>query len=655
MDVINDEDFDRLWDEAVAEAAAVKSTKSKRSKSLKVNKHNGAAVPSAQSSGRRRSNTIAVARQSAHQPCQRSVEENVDLRRVPSTASMPSCELSKDSRRRRPSTESNGEFRRLSSESSGDGVSRNRRSFRRVPSTPSIQFPNELTTGNRRRHSSTESSSQSRRPSTESSGDGLSRRQSSVSMVPSIPSFNELSKHSMFGRESKTNPMAMDESVTSFASGFSGFESVSVQEQQPQRSTSNDSRRKQVNNIRPKSRSPTPGVNKQKSIEIAQQGAANYVLTAESSELQRLQFEIPATYEVRGHKENRNQSTGLVLTFGRENDAGTVIVKGISPTSLFASTRLKSGDEILMINSHRVKSPQQAAKIMKSLSGDVTIYASEGTRAPGMKYIRVKANRSRKSAEKDLTLVTNNNGLVRVAYVDPHGTYNKALSVGDIVITVNGTLIQDEEEAEKRLLETVGNGVNCVLIYSMADLCKGLINQLLPDWKNCWLSAVEFSLSRDDVSFVVTWRDDWVCECSPSDDAASNSDIKAALGEMNWAMSSVINGIVEASGIRFLQISANCNTCIAAIDPTSEERFDDESCQVERELKESQQITAPTIAEDFDASDESEKKAEITRRVIHERIEISQEPSNSQRPSLLPGKSLFLELNADDDSSVEDC
>lgn len=643
MDVIPDEDFDRLWDEAVEEAAAKKSI-AKQRKSHGSNREVDKLPKLSKSS-----------RSSNHPPKQSNrIRQQLPSQSDESHSSRPVHKPLE------PAVVTDAESKSKITDSSSNSVPRQR----------------SLTRSN----------------SIESSSREMPRRRSSISRVPSLPSLGDMSKHNMYGREdlsalSYLSPLelpggrtrSMDESVTSLFSGFSEFESVSTQEQ----SHASETRRKRITKTRSKSRSPTRGAKKQQSNGDAQQEAAKYILEAEPSE--RLLFEIPATFEVKGHKDNRNQSTGLVLSYGKgKNETGTVMVKEISPTSLFASTRLKSGHEILMINSHRVKCPQQAAKIMKSLGGDVTMYVSEGTRAPGMKYVRVKVgsekkmngstsrstasssskssamsmedtiDRSLRSAAKDVTLVTQS-GLVRVARVDPHGAFRKNLKVGDVVITVNGTLVADEEEAKEQLLDTVNDEVMCMLIYSMADLCKGLINQLLPGWKSSWASEVEVTLSRDDVSFSVVWRDDWVCECNHSDEeAVYDSYIQPALEKMNWATSLVINSLVEASGVKYKQsaLDVDCNTCTATSGPTSEESTgsnDESGGPAGCEPKESRQKSDPSIeahTDDDDVSGESR----------HAPTEILQESTKSERPSVEPGKSLYFELHGgDDDSSYEQC
>lgn len=576
MDVISDEDFDRLWKEAVAEAAAAEKSKKQRK-------------------SRSKSHIYAPSKpKRSYTKYHSSLDERGEKPSVDELLPQSS-----------PGSTRNDDFEQ-SNQRSYDGHDRRRSSTSAsidnelyrpgVPSLPAISSSaHELT---RRSSSGSEPNSfksnhnldRRSASSKSSSDDGFTpRRRSSISKVPSLPCISD----TMYGREDLTalyyvdslkpasfHKYQLDEaSVNSLVSGFSAYESVS------------DTRRKQKGRTRSMSRSPTRDAQEQNNIEGVQQSsrrlssepslspeAVKHILEAESSNQQRLLFHIPTTFEVKGYKKNRNQSTGLVLSFGQENDTGTVMVKGLSSTSLFADTRLKQGDEILMINSHRIKSPNQAAKIMKSLSGDVTIYASAGSRAPGMKYVRVKAGgRSKKnvhaedidssihSAVKDVNFATQSNGLVRVAHVDPGGIFGKTLSVGDVVITVNGALVQNDEEAKKLLIDT-RHGVICILIYSMSSLCQGLIDQLLPGWKSSKASEVEVTLSRDDVSFSVVWGDDWVCECKRCDEEAVYiSDIQPAIQKINVATSFVIDRINEASGGQRKQIAldADCITSTA--------------------------------------------------------------------------------------------
>ena len=106
-------------------------------------------------------------------------------------------------------------------------------------------------------------------------------------------------------------------------------------------------------------------------------------------------FSIPVIIQISAYKDTPERLTGLVLSLNRGNEIGTVMVKDITPTSIFAHTPLRPGHEILTINKSRVKCPQRAAKIMRSLSGEVKLLVSEGGRPMGTRYIRVRRRRTK--------------------------------------------------------------------------------------------------------------------------------------------------------------------------------------------------------------------------------------------------------------------
>lgn len=647
--IISDQDFDRLWQEAAAEVAV----KCIKHKSSSKNHH-----PVVDPKERRRSSLPLPKRKSQSQL---SASKHVNGAAAAAVASS-----SKKSSRR--SSTSALELKRRQESN---------RNPQKPPLSP-VVTEEESSSTNNTSISAVNSISGSERG-------GEPRRRSSISKVPSLPSLPDMSKLTIHGREdltvsdlsaldlvpssktSKTN--LMDGSVSSLTSAFSGFDSVyTARESQGKQIILNGNSSRSINS----SSTPEADTNK-KNNKAAQAEAAKYVLQmdkkVESSQQhqqqQQLVFEIPTTFEVKGHKEHHKQSTGLVLSFGKNNEKDAVMVKEISPTSLFVGTSLKSGQEVLMINSLRVKCPKQAAKIMKSLSGDLAMYVSEGTRAPGMKYIRVRVGHEKKKgsnvrlkpgedmerllqATKDITLETQSDGLVRVARVDPSGMFRKDLRSGDIVLTVNGTLIQDDERWKKLILETASRGVICMLVYSMADLVKGLVNQLLPSWESAWKSDTEVSISRarklegeaknDVVSFSLLWSADWVCECNQSDEeAVYKSEILPSLEKINWATSLVIKSFVEVSGVQHKQ--STLFDVSNATDRTAE-ATDDESSYSDQKARESQQLIDPAIEAVTDA--DSDERRAPRRRIFKE-------------TSARLGKSFMHEIHADDDSSFEEC
>lgn len=652
--IISDQDFDRLWQEAAAEVAV----KCIKHKSLSSKNHHPVDPKEC-----RRSSLPLPKRKSQSQQRSASKHEN-------GAAAAAAVASSSKKSSRRSSTSALELKRRQESN----------RNPQKPPLSP-VVTEEESNSTNNTSISAVNSISGSERG-------GEPRRRSSISKVPSLPSFPDMSKLTIHGREdltvsdlsaldlvpssktSKTN--LMDGSVSSLTSAFSGFDSVyTARETQGKQIILNGNSSRSINS----SSTPEADTNK-KNNKAAQAEAAKYVLQmdkkVESSQQhqqqQQLVFEIPTTFEVKGHKEHHKQSTGLVLSFGKNNEKDAVMVKEISPTSLFVGTSLKSGQEVLMINSLRVKCPKQAAKIMKSLSGDLTMYVSEGTRAPGMKYIRVRVGHEKKKgsnvrlkpgedmerllqATKDISLETQSDGLVRVARVDPSGMFRKDLRSGDIVLTVNGTLIKDDEGWKKLILETASHGVICMLIYSMADLVKGLVNQLLPSWESAWKSDTEVSISRarklegeaknDVVSFSLLWSADWVCECNQSDEeAVYKSEILPSLEKINWATSLVIKSFVEVSGVQHKQ--STFFDVSNATDRTAE-ATDDESSYSDQKARESQQLIDPAIeAVTDDDSDELDQRRAPRRGTF-----------NETRAKL--GKSFMHEIHADDDSSFEEC
>lgn len=280
-------------------------------------------------------------------------------------------------------------------------------------------------------------------------------------------------------------------------------------------------------------------------------GAAKFVLELEpsSSEFEREgnnghghssvhPYTLPTTFKVSAHKEKRKQPSGLVLSHNQRNEAHTVMVKDIGSESIFCNTALRIGQEILTINQHRVKNPQQAAKIMKSIKGSVDLLVSAGGRPPGTKYVRIKTNPNRKNGNGEIFVneglgiqLQNRKGLVQATYIDSDGLFSTStIRQGDILLNVNGMIVGDESRAMKALLVSQKQDLIYSLVYSMEDLRVGLMGQLLPrPWEKTWSEDYrEVTLSRflsDDeydrrqIFVVLSFQQDWTCRCTDPIDA----------------------------------------------------------------------------------------------------------------------------------------
>ncbi|EED94314.1 predicted protein [Thalassiosira pseudonana CCMP1335] len=288
-------------------------------------------------------------------------------------------------------------------------------------------------------------------------------------------------------------------------------------------------------------------------------------------------FTLPCTLNVSAFKQSTDQLSGLVLARNGKSEAGVVVVKDMSPTSIFAETTLRKGHEILSINSHRVKCPMRAAKIIKSIKGDVNFFVSEGQRAPGVRYVRVKKEdtlESTTSVAQDEKYTTKDNangigiqlesrqGLVRVTHVDADGLFGKAsLFPGDIILTVNGEATNNSSHAMKLLLKSQESNLIIALVYSVTDFRIGLLDQVLQTpwdikWSEGYQEAIisRITLRGQQVSFVLNfYNQEWECQYKPlkNNDALASVfkyEVEEFADEINGVLKTVVNRWKDAIG-----------------------------------------------------------------------------------------------------------
>ncbi|KAL3799502.1 hypothetical protein ACHAWO_002396 [Cyclotella atomus] len=301
---------------------------------------------------------------------------------------------------------------------------------------------------------------------------------------------------------------------------------------------------------------------KKVAVDDAQRKVADYILdlpTHNGSSTPLLS--LPAIHSISSFKENKDQLSGLVIS----RDSGCeVLVRKITPTSIFAETPLKEDHEILTINNRRVKCPLRATTIIKSIKGEVNLLVSEGIRPPGTKYIKAKVEKQQSdsiaesisekesSGNKDLglTLEESRYGLVRVVKVDENSVFGSTpIRENDIVLAVNGESAQSVDVVMTSLGKFYdGGGVAIVLVYSMFDLRLGLVDRILPSpWEIHWdenLQGATISKPRAagedaSVSFCVVFDDDWSCDLIPSDSASpgEKEEVNLVVDRLNDAIS----------------------------------------------------------------------------------------------------------------------
>ena len=246
------------------------------------------------------------------------------------------------------------------------------------------------------------------------------------------------------------------------------------------------------------------------------------------------ELSLPRTFHATAFKETRSQSSGLVLSLNDKGEAGTVIIKDIHRTSIFSATNLSEGNEVLAINNHRVKYPQQAAKIIKSIKGQVDILFSDGERFPGTKYIRVKKTPSVKTNSHggrvySLGIQLNTvKEVVQVVDVESDGPFaTSSLRPGDIILTINGTVAVNAYGATKMLANC--DKLICALVFSMHDFRLGLTRYLADEkWDLAWNDA------GDEVTLSKTCAGGNSYGSSSSDDGRMKFVLKFYAEEYSW-------------------------------------------------------------------------------------------------------------------------
>ena len=177
------------------------------------------------------------------------------------------------------------------------------------------------------------------------------------------------------------------------------------------------------------------------------------------------------TYKVT--KKRHDEPAGLFLTKAKH---GAVLVHSLSPESLFHTTNMHPGQEVLSVNEKRVNDPKMAATLITQARGSLALRVSTVERPRGFQYCQVKRKGNESGAggmssgggAHGLRFVTTSvdgvrrgnpitEGLVRVSRVDSNGLFAKShplnrLRVGGIVLTVNGSPVTSGRMALEKVM-----------------------------------------------------------------------------------------------------------------------------------------------------------------------------------------------------------
>ena len=316
---------------------------------------------------------------------------------------------------------------------------------------------------------------------------------------------------------------------------------------------------------------------KKRTVNDLQRKVAAYILDNQTNVTPSPPMALPTIHRIMSFKENEDQLSGLTIA---RSASCEVVVRNITPNSIFSETALRTGHEILTINNRRVKCPLRATTIVKSIKGEVNLLVSDGKRPPGTRYIKVKIEtHTRKGSDVDsspmkssdsdmndsgLTLESAQHGLVRVASVEENSVFSStSIKEDDIVLAINGETSQSIDIVMESLAQFYRKGgVAILLVYSMSDLRVGILDKFIQSpWEILWdenLKGATISRKVDNnedglVSFCVVFDDDdWSCDLiSPIN--ASKSDKKEldlAIEKLNEVISFTVgkwNDAVQVS------------------------------------------------------------------------------------------------------------
>ena len=205
-------------------------------------------------------------------------------------------------------------------------------------------------------------------------------------------------------------------------------------------------------------------------------------------------------------KSSPSTPAGLYLTKSSNN---AVTVHSLSPTSLFNSTDLQPGYEVLSVNNKRVNDPKMAATLISQAKSTVGLRVSE-QRMGGFRYCQVKRRGEQGAAGAGLRFVTagidgvkrgytnftkknKDGGLVRVSALEENGLFAKShplnrLRVGSVVLTVNGMPVTNGRKALELVM-----GSECLVEVLHVDE-----REWREDWLRCSLEEVEGGAGKNE-------------------------------------------------------------------------------------------------------------------------------------------------------------
>mmetsp|Transcript_779 Transcript_779/g.1648 ORF Transcript_779/g.1648 Transcript_779/m.1648 type:complete len:598 (-) Transcript_779:41-1834(-) len=219
-----------------------------------------------------------------------------------------------------------------------------------------------------------------------------------------------------------------------------------------------------------------------------------------------LQYTIPTIIAASVMKEKAEDRVGMTFTDMRQK----IVLTGMTPNSPFRNTNLAMGDELLVINGHRIRNAKKAAEFIKMSHGKLNVTAFKGKRP---RESKLEMMRLSGSDCKDIHLSANN-GMVHIIRADGRFSKSGKIKTGDICLSINGIPVDDAERASELLREgtqvdhrplpydqrstsdydtsqnqlTVPGGLVIMLVFSLAKLRCRLIKEISSNLPLTWNS-----------------------------------------------------------------------------------------------------------------------------------------------------------------------
>ncbi|KAL7499324.1 hypothetical protein ACHAWT_009999 [Skeletonema menzelii] len=206
---------------------------------------------------------------------------------------------------------------------------------------------------------------------------------------------------------------------------------------------------------------------------------------------------------------------------------GTTVVSEVSKSGLFRS-KLNEGCEILSINGHKVTSPRSFIRMMKDITGQVTVMASSGPSPPGAKFIVVtKPLVDDEDEEQDISF-QKLDGILRVEGIKSAGIFAETdISKGDLCLSINGVPAISENVAMRAWSRAQGNAA--LLIFPMSNFWRSMVELTIEaKYDRCWKSSSEcvLFLGNDNAHPINLLFDPETALCTIQDKADSDVEVK---------------------------------------------------------------------------------------------------------------------------------